>query len=194
MGYDYKWSPRRTGSQDGTCRMPRVALSARNGIIYSGKCGGQFSWCEQKGYELLTQRDGKDPYSAEYAVCVDAGASKTVGLVSDLTGLDTASNKDFEFFDAGQAAEAGEMPPTGLSPQAPTSFDWRSYIGQNWITRSRTSRPVAAAGRSPRWVLPKRSITSWRIESNLELNLWNNTWCQIVIRAVIAAAAWPFML
>ena len=54
--------------------------------FYSGKCGKQFSYCIQNNYELKTMNDGNDPYSEEYAICVD-DQGNTVGSIVELIGL-----------------------------------------------------------------------------------------------------------
>ena len=91
MGYEYQVITHADGGQTGMCKLPDDTTCS-DWDFYAGKCGAEYSWCEQNGYNLVTRRDGKDPYSPEYAVCVDQKATD-VGKVSSLSGLnDLASN------------------------------------------------------------------------------------------------------
>lgn len=52
----------------------------------AGKCGQVDSYCSQHGYGILTVSRGEDPYSQEYAICLDNNG-KSLGPVSELSGL-----------------------------------------------------------------------------------------------------------
>jgi putative hemolysin len=52
----------------------------------SGKCGQEYSYCARHGYGIQTVSEGGDPYSQEYAVCLDADGQQ-IGSVSELSGL-----------------------------------------------------------------------------------------------------------
>jgi len=52
----------------------------------SGKCGQEHSYCAQHGYSIQTVSEGGDPYSQEYAICLDADGQR-IGSVSELSGL-----------------------------------------------------------------------------------------------------------
>ena len=81
MGYEYEVVYQADGSQDGVCHMPN-GTSCSQWDFYSGKCGAEYSWCNQKGYDTVTRRDGRDPFSREYAVCIDGKRSTEIGLIS----------------------------------------------------------------------------------------------------------------
>jgi putative hemolysin len=59
--------------------------------FYGGLCGRNWSYCEKKGYDLVTKNDGKDSYSPVYAVCIDKNTKTEIGSVLELID----SNKRF---------------------------------------------------------------------------------------------------
>jgi C1A family cysteine protease len=132
MGYEYQVITSPDGAQSGLCKLPDGSACS-DWDFYSGKCGAHFSWCEQQGYQLVTRQDGKDPYSAEYAVCVDQQATE-VGQVSSLSGLDELASNGIAYPEPGQKGEATEKPAINPGILVPASFDWRSFAEQNWIT------------------------------------------------------------
>ncbi len=132
MGYEYQVITLSDGAQTGTCKLPDDTICP-DWDFYSGKCGAHYSWCEQQGYNQVTRADGEDPYSPEYAVCIDRKASE-VGSVSSLSGLDAVAANGIVFSESIHTGEIEESPATLRSPQAPASFDWRSFAEQNWIT------------------------------------------------------------
>ncbi|HUU44481.1 MAG TPA: C1 family peptidase [Acidobacteriota bacterium] len=97
-----------------------------------GKCGQEFSYCAACGYGTRTVSDGKNPFSREYAICVDK-SNRRIGSVVELMKL---ADKVF----AGCAPVSDRLPRAESSPQAalsldlPASFDWRDHNGSDWMT------------------------------------------------------------
>jgi putative hemolysin len=135
MGYDYVIEGRPDGGQQGFCRLPDEALCPQ-WDFYAGTCGADFSYCAVAGLTLETRMDGQDPYASRYSVCADP-VSRSVFPVSDLIepvcpgalplGEDRADAQPAAVPDEAVMAAVGET-------RAPSSFDWRSYNGSNWVT------------------------------------------------------------
>ena len=132
MGYEYQVITQADGGQTGMCKLPDDT-TCPDWDFYSGKCGGGYSWCEQHGYNLVTRRDGKDPYSPEYAVCVDQKAAD-VGGVSSLSDLDDLAVNGIVPSKPTQNGDAPDPATTKSDYLVPASFDWRTFAGQDWIT------------------------------------------------------------
>lgn len=86
LGYSYNVVEVKEG-QIGVCILPDGTI-CDGWLFYSGKCGRKYSYCAIQGFETKTLTDGKDPFSPEYAVCVDKSGN-VLGSVSDLSGLKT---------------------------------------------------------------------------------------------------------
>jgi putative hemolysin len=67
------------------CKLPDDVL-CESWSFLTGKCGGEYSFCEANGYQIKTMDDGQDPFSPVYGVCVAEDGS-FVGRVSELSGL-----------------------------------------------------------------------------------------------------------
>jgi len=132
MGYEYETITQGDGSQDGVCKMPDGEACAQ-WDFYVGKCGAAYSYCALAGYDLVTRSDGKDPYSQEYAVCLDHNRAE-VGSISNLSGLGRVDGRSaFEAFES-DLASIGPLSPASSGARAPSSFDWRNYLSVSWIT------------------------------------------------------------
>ena len=137
LGYRYRIDSSEMG-QSGTCVLPDH--EACNGWDFlAGKCGQEYSYCAQQGYDIKTVRDGKNPYSQEYGVCVTEDG-REIGQVTELSKL---SEKSVEC-EGGVApseklfGDEVEQVDTVYEPKSdtalPTSFDWRSYNGGDWTS------------------------------------------------------------
>ncbi len=71
--------------QMSTCTLPGGVVCDAWEFL-TGKCGQDHSYCARQGYGIQTVSEGGDPYSQEYAVCLDANGAQ-LGLVSELSGL-----------------------------------------------------------------------------------------------------------
>ena len=85
MRYQYQVISDAAGGQTDTCTMPDGVV-CRAWDFLEGKCGQVHSYCARQGLGIRTATDGKNPYSREYAVCVDA-SGKDVGSVTVLDDL-----------------------------------------------------------------------------------------------------------
>jgi len=134
MGYEYETITNADGSQDGVCKMPNPdGTVCPQWDFYAGKCGAAYSYCAIAGYDVETRSDGKDPYSQEYAVCLDHNRVE-VGTASSLSGLGQLDGKGvFEAFES-DLDSVGPLPPSSNGTRAPSSFDWRDVNGEDWIT------------------------------------------------------------
>jgi C1A family cysteine protease len=132
MGYEYQVITQADGGQSGRCKLPDDTTCS-DWDFYAGKCGAEYSWCEQNGYNQVTRDDGKDPYSPDYAVCVDQKASE-VGKVSSLSGLDDLAANGMVLSELPQKGDHPDLATTKSDYLVPASFDWTKFAGQDWIT------------------------------------------------------------
>ena len=84
LGYEHRIEDTEIG-QVGMCYFPD-GISCDEWAFLAGKCGQEYSWCAQHGYQIQTVADGQDPYSQEYAVCLGQGGNP-IGSVAELSGL-----------------------------------------------------------------------------------------------------------
>jgi len=156
MGYQHQVITEVDGSQHGICIFPdRASCPAWD--FLAGKCEPNFSFCAKEGYDIKTVKNGKDPLSLNYAVCVSKEDGKIVGSVTDLTGLVEKSIKVKQPSQnqvktqkvpvGSEIATLSDTPPRlpaekntsqseilGGFQAVPTSFDWRNYKSGNWTT------------------------------------------------------------
>jgi C1A family cysteine protease/putative hemolysin len=134
MGYQYQIITEADGSQSSICVLPDKSTCPSWDFL-NGKCGQAYSFCAQNGMSTLTMSDGNNPFSAEYAVCVDSNGVQR-GSVSTLSGLlEEASGRTAEDWLNEPAAPTLAEPEAAQEDTAlPTSFDWRDYNGGNWLT------------------------------------------------------------
>lgn len=136
LGYDYHVIGDGAGGQTDTCSLPNgQACSAWD--FLEGKCGQAYSYCARQGLGERTAVDGKNAFSPEYALCVDA-QGKDAGVVTTLFGLASKLNRCGASNDlAGTSAnnpsstlpaQAASGSPLVLSDTPPTSWDWRDAI------------------------------------------------------------------
>ena len=132
LGYTYRIKNSADGGQYGVCELP-ADTTCRAWDFLAGKCGKAYSICAKQGLEIRTLKDGKDPFLTEYAVCVN-DEGNIIKSVTEMTNLLEQSG--------GVALnESFSMQPSTPRPEdahtndaLPSSFDWRSYQGSNWLT------------------------------------------------------------
>ena len=100
----------------------------------TGACGQEFSVCAREGLQTEIAQDGQDPFSENYAVCVDAdGRAQSVAEIAHL--LDRSGGKAIE---PAQGQPETKGSPTSdaatLDTFLPSAFDWRNVDGGNWMT------------------------------------------------------------
>jgi putative hemolysin len=134
LGYTYRVISLPDGSQDSLCLLPGDN-SCPAWDFLNGKCGNQYNACAKNGWQTQTLLDGKNPFSAENAVCFDPQGRRQ-GSVIELTGLvekvdgELISNPLIQFVEPEPVFPASPSSTSDL----PAAFDWRSYNGGNWTT------------------------------------------------------------
>ena len=143
LGYAFGVVEGTDGGQRGQCTFPdNTACDAWE--FLAGTCGQERSICALKGYGIALRDDGRDPFSREYAVCVDA-QGKVQGSVTEMTdlwakvaGLDAEDDGsgDLFFKPPALAVESESLAPAPErgDAQPPASFDWRNHDAGNWMT------------------------------------------------------------
>ena len=139
LGYEYKIVDTSTGQQ-GICVFSEDAqCDAWNFLM--GRCGQEYSYCALNGYEIITRTDGIDTLAREYGVCVEAVPQEResidegyviIGSVTDLVDLSQGATKAINVDDNDRISDY--LPDAQFYLDAPSSFDWRSYDGENWMT------------------------------------------------------------
>ena len=131
MGYDYRVTTDEDGGQDGVCILPD-GLECPQWDFYAGKCGLEHSYCAQNGFGTEIKNDGKDPYSQIYPVCVDNDGNE-LGTFWSLSDYDLVTKPlNFDDIDPGSTETASI--DLSQNRDVPTSFDWRSFGGIDWMT------------------------------------------------------------
>ena len=169
MGYEYQVITQSDGGQNGMCKMPD-GTTCSDWDFYSGKCGAEYSWCEQQGYNLVTRQDGKDPYSPEYAVCVDQKASMSARFPACLAWMTWLR---MVLFSPSPHKKVMSLPwrqrnQTIRLPPALTGGPLTVKTGSH---RSKTKHLVAPAGRFQRLRSQRRSRKSLPKTRRLNLDL-----------------------
>ncbi len=131
LGYPYRIV--RTPKGDiGQCVMPD-GTQCDAWQFLTGRCGDAFNYCARIDLETSTRSDGLDPFSPEYAVCVDASRRVVLGSVSNLSKLSALS----EGCSGGAGQSAAQASPESQQPVTrtpPSTFDWRDEEGGNWLS------------------------------------------------------------
>ena len=126
LGYEYAIVDTGQGEY-GRCTFPGGS-SCTDWIFLEGRCGRSYSYCARHGYDLITRKDGRNPFSRTYSVCVRG--TEEIGAATELMGLSEKATKG-----SLPVAQSPATPEVGGSVGSPpSSFDWRNYSGQNWMT------------------------------------------------------------
>jgi subtilisin-like proprotein convertase family protein/putative hemolysin len=125
LGYEYEIVDT-AGGQYGTCVLPNGSRCDGWSFL-EGKCGESYSYCARQGYDSITRTDGSNSFSRAYSVCVHD--QEEIGAATELMGLTEKATKG-----SLPVAQSTTPPEEGGSVGSPSSFDWRNYSGQNWMT------------------------------------------------------------
>jgi len=140
LGYKYRILDGPDG-QSGECIFPDSACNDWD--FLSGQCGQQYSYCARLGYQTITMKDGINPFSPEYALCVSPDG-KTSTPATELFDMDqkivqTGCVQDEVLEEEDGASEPGPLPEEPVEAQQPSApaaplaaFDWTNY-GGNWL-------------------------------------------------------------
>ena len=153
-----------TDGEEENCTLVKKGIKCNAWDFLNGKCGQEYSYCEKNGYGIKTLSDGKNPMSEEYAVCIIKpdqelkSASIEIALASNTPKEQSSEYKpitdfmnlldDSSFEDNKNEIRKSEERVRVISTQtvnkkederfvsssAPSSFDWRSKEGYNWLT------------------------------------------------------------
>jgi len=138
LGYDFQIVDTPQG-QDGVCSFEN-GESCKAWDFLIGKCGQSHSFCAQNGYDIKTLKDGENPISPEYAVCISREDGREIGSITELTDLIEKSvkvkhpSKEKIESNKNQSQSTLKSTETARKIHGVTSFDWRDYNGQNWVT------------------------------------------------------------
>ena len=134
MGYAYNVTSDGAGGQTDTCTMPDGQTCSAWDFL-EGKCGQAYSFCARQGRGVRTASDGKNPFSPEYAVCVDA-QGQDAGMLTTLDTLGSKLNRcGLNSPPAVSPVKPGSplklpvpitLPKASLSGTPPASWDWRN--------------------------------------------------------------------
>jgi len=130
LGYEYQVVDGAKG-QYGVCDFPDGS-SCDAWRFLEGMCGQGYSYCAKQGYGLITKTDGKDSLSRAYSVCVQG--QQEIGSVTELMRLSEKATKGSVRPEQSPVPPAESPSAESKAPSAPSSFDWRSYNGQDWMT------------------------------------------------------------
>jgi putative hemolysin/C1A family cysteine protease len=126
LGYEYTIVETEEGDQ-GLCVFPDGS-ECNEWTFLQGQCGQSYSYCATHGYGWKTKTDGRNGLSKVYSVCTRG--QEEIGAATDLMGLSEDSTRGSLPAEPSVGSSGEEGPMVG----APSSFDWRNYNGQNWMT------------------------------------------------------------
>jgi C1A family cysteine protease len=126
LGYDYRIVETEEG-EEGVCTFPDGS-GCNDWAFLQGQCGQSHSYCARHGYGSKVKTDGMNGLSKVYSVCTRG--QQEIGAATDLMGLSDESTRGSLSVEPSVGSSGEEAPMVG----APSSFDWRDYGGQNWMT------------------------------------------------------------
>jgi len=152
LGYTYTLNQTPNGAA-GICIIQPNVTELDSWDFLRGRAGKEYSYCAKINESVRTVDINKGTFSEEYAICVNKTASLSsaalldtklqittplmpsvldlMNLTSQLEKQESNSiNKKAEISSALESSPKTQMANTST----PSSFDWRSYDGYNWLT------------------------------------------------------------
>ena len=136
MGYQAKTITEQNGGQYSICVFPDEKTCDAWKFM-QGTCGKEYSYCALNGYKQIVKKDGKNPFSGTYAVCVNG--SEEIGNPLDLMGITEKLLKpipedELPTSDTPSPLTNEQPLLPGMPGVPPPAFDWRTYNGFDWMT------------------------------------------------------------
>jgi putative hemolysin len=138
LGYDYQ-IVEEAGGQVGYCVLPDGS-TCDGWDFLKGTCGQEYNYCAQQGYDTVTRSDGKNPFSLQYAVCVDEGGLEVMPVTEMFNLMERSTGCEGETMEIPQGEVEKDIPQGDMKPVPvraevpPSSFDWRNHNGSDWVT------------------------------------------------------------
>jgi len=133
LGYQFKIVTDAQGER-GVCTLPGEQ-ECGSWEFLQGECGIEHGYCAQQGLDTVVKHDGKNGLTQSYAVCVDENQEE-IGTAVEMMDLEEKSLGCGVGLEETRTLDAsGEEPVPPLDFIPPTSFDWRSYSGGDWLTQ-----------------------------------------------------------
>ena len=143
LGYEYKTVQTEQGER-GICVIPETGEEFDAWDFLEGKVGQKYSYCSTIDCDTITVSNGKNSFSADYAICIPRHISATEHSNASFDESMSVTNllkleekvftnsflniePDTEFCDNQNA-------PPDFNIAAPSLFDWRDKDGENWVT------------------------------------------------------------
>ena len=135
MGYKYQVISDGAGGETDICSMPDGVVCGAWDFL-EGKCGQPYSYCARQGLGVRTATDGRNSYSPEYAVCVNA-TGKDVDSATNLDNISTKLNRcsanagppgivPNQLEVSNQPSTSSNQPLNPMTGEVPTAWDWRN--------------------------------------------------------------------
>jgi parallel beta-helix repeat protein len=166
MGYEYKIL-NETSGQRGVCIFPDGSRCDAWDFL-QGKCGQDYSYCEECGCSTQTVSDGKNPFSREYAVCVSKEGNR-IGSVTELMALGEKATASVRSLEDSVGEELGKQPTS--NSQLPSCFDWRNHDGHDWMTPVRDQGGCGSCWAFGAVGMFEAMHNIWRSDPDLDLDL-----------------------
>ncbi len=130
LGYEHRVVDS-DGGERGLCIFPD-GTSCDAWTFLRGTCRPDLSFCARLGLGLTVRNDGRDPFSSEYAVCVDPDGrdAGSVTELMDLGGIAALGDGPV----SSDLHDEPPVPPIHRSLRYPLTFDWRDHGGADWMT------------------------------------------------------------